>query len=146
MATTFGEKLLALAAERRLKYPDLAAIAGTSTGTIDRWVNHGKSPRLDQVVAYARHFGVPVGYLADDAQETIEPAGDGLTEGERILVEVFRGLDIGSAEAIRRLHAAPEKAPAPPRIGATSGDFDPRGGQPRPSAKFPDPRRGTGNH
>lgn len=102
---TFAEKLLALAHAHRIRYEELGAIVGASKGSVDRWVNRGVSPRLDQVVTYARHFNVPVAYLADDAQDEPEPTPAGLPRDEELLLEIFRGLEISPAEAIRRLYA-----------------------------------------
>lgn len=112
---TFSEKLLALAHAHRIRYEELGAIVGASKGSVDRWVNRGVSPRLDQVVTYARHFNVPVAYLADDAQDTLEPAASDLSPAEQAILDVVRTIG-DPGEVLRRLFVA-TPAPVPANGG-----------------------------
>jgi hypothetical protein len=87
----FAQKLQSLMDDRNLSFRDVAVRAGTSSTTVARW--------LDQ--ALARLLGVPLDYLAVDAQDKPAP---GLSEEERTILDVVRSIG-DTGEVLRRLFA-----------------------------------------
>lgn len=101
MSTSFADKLSALLAAHGWSYQDAADVAGTSKGTVERWLNKGKLPRLDQARALALRLGVTTDYLADDAQDS-PPV---VTDRGRQIAEIVGKL--GEEQALDRLRLIP---------------------------------------
>lgn len=149
------EKLNKLFDARRLTLDEVAAAVGVSKTTVHSWVSapvpesrtkakaarptkSGRprkvagpaTPRLDVALRLARLLGVPLEYLADDAQD--EPRAVGLSRDEEVVLDMARTLgDYG--EAKRRLMAAASAAsPArqqmvvPPSFTAGTGSSSSR--------------------
>lgn len=81
----------------------VADVLGVSDQTIARWRKGvgKKGPSLDQAILLARRLGTTVEYLATGRH----PAPAELTEDEAYIVQIYRDLQIGRAEAVRRLMA-----------------------------------------
>jgi len=77
------------------------------TSTINNWVMAKKYPRMDKVELMANYFGILKSDLIED--KTKQPAGDGLTEGQRQLIEFARSLtEEQAAVALRVLRSLVE--------------------------------------
>ena len=70
---------------------DLSKVLGVSYFTISDWVNGKKYPRMDKVEMLAAYFGVLKSDLIEDkGMNKTLPQAQTLTEGETMLLELFR--------------------------------------------------------
>lgn len=69
---------------------DLSEALGISYFTITAWVNGTKYPRMDKVEMLANYFGIQKSDLIEDQQEKDTPDEIKLTEGEKLLLDLFR--------------------------------------------------------
>ena len=87
----FSINLKRLMEQKGVSRQDLSKILGVSYFTISDWVNGKKYPRMDKVEMLAAYFGVLKSDLIEDKgmDETL-PQVQKLTEGETMLLELFR--------------------------------------------------------
>ena len=69
---------------------DISEALGISYFTVSDWVNGKKYPRMDKVELLANYFGVQKSDLIEEKNEKISLEEPKLTEGEQILLELFR--------------------------------------------------------
>jgi transcriptional regulator with XRE-family HTH domain len=113
-AMTFVEKIEQLRKLRGLSQSDLAAAAGISQPRISEWKrDDSRGPSLPVALSIARALGVPLDYLADDAQDD-PPAS--LNAAEQQAVLLTRALALSVEEVARRLagNALPINPSVPP--------------------------------
>ena len=84
----------------------LADIWGYPYSTVSEWVNGKKYPRIDRIEKIADYFGITMADLiedrsADDAEQSA--IDDGLTEGQRALIEAARSFPADKAALALRL-------------------------------------------
>ena len=69
---------------------DIADSLGISYFTVSDWVNGKKYPRMDKVEMLANYFGILKSDLIEDkAEEEKSPGEKKLTEGEKVLLDLF---------------------------------------------------------
>lgn len=87
----FSINLKRLMEQRGVSRQDLSKVLGVSYFTISDWVNGKKYPRMDKVEMLAIYFGVLKSDLIEDkGQNETLPQVQTLTEGETMLLELFR--------------------------------------------------------
>lgn len=69
---------------------DICNALGISYFTVSDWVNGKKYPRMDKVEMLANYFGVQKSDLIEDKPEKEAPDEINLTEGEKMLLDLFR--------------------------------------------------------
>jgi transcriptional regulator with XRE-family HTH domain len=69
---------------------EIAEIVGVAPSTFNEWVKAKKYPRMDKVEMLANYFGILKSDLIEDKAEEKSPEELKLSEGERMLVELFR--------------------------------------------------------
>ena len=69
---------------------DICNALGISYFTVSDWVNGKKYPRMDKVEMLANYFGIQKSDLIEDQQEKDTPDQIKLTEGEKLLLDLFR--------------------------------------------------------
>ena len=69
---------------------DIAQALNISYFTVTDWVNGKKYPRMDKVEMLASYFGILKSDLIEDKEETNSPDQLILTEGEEMLLKLFR--------------------------------------------------------
>lgn len=69
---------------------DISEALGISYFTVSDWVNGKKYPRMDKVEMLANYFGIQKSDLIEDKAEKISPEEPVLSEGEKMLVDLFR--------------------------------------------------------
>jgi transcriptional regulator with XRE-family HTH domain len=69
---------------------DIAQALNISYFTVSDWVNGKKYPRMDKVEMLANYFGILKSDLIEDKEENNSPVEPKLTEGEQILLDLFR--------------------------------------------------------
>jgi transcriptional regulator with XRE-family HTH domain len=69
---------------------DICEALGFSYFTVTDWVKGKKMPRMDKVEMLANYFGIQKSDLIEDQQEKDTPDEIKLTEGEKLLLDLFR--------------------------------------------------------
>lgn len=69
---------------------DISAALGISYFTVSDWVNGKKYPRMDKVEMLAQYFGIQKSDLIEDKINQPSPEEPQLTEGEQLLLDLFR--------------------------------------------------------
>ncbi len=116
----FPEKLTLLIATNGKSQTKLARETGLGQSAISEMTKGERRPYMDQGLLLARALGVPLDYLADDAQDE-PPRGPELSDAELAALKMVRSLKLDEAEVIRRLAAG---GVMPARRG---GDYDATG-------------------
>lgn len=68
---------------------EMAEIVGVSSSTFNDWANGRKYPRIDKIEFMANYFGIKKSDLIEEHKE-ISPDELQLTEGEKVLLDLFR--------------------------------------------------------
>ena len=83
---------------------EVSEALGVSYYTFTDWVNGKKYPRMDKVEKLAKYFGVLKSDLIEDKkEEATTPEDDGLTENQRLLMQVAKSLSEDQAALALRL-------------------------------------------
>ena len=69
---------------------EVAKAIGVATSTFNDWVKGKKYPRIDKIEMLANYFGIKKSFLIED--KTNAPDDIKLTEGEKMLIDLFRKL------------------------------------------------------
>lgn len=70
---------------------EIAEIIGVATSTFNDWVKGKKYPRIDKIELLANYFGILKSDLIEDKDnKTVSPDKLALTEGERVLIDLFK--------------------------------------------------------
>ena len=69
---------------------EVAEVVGVAPSTFNEWVKGKKYPRIDKIELLANYFGILKSDLIEDKEEKNTPEEPRLSEGERMLVELFR--------------------------------------------------------
>ena len=96
----FGEKLKLLREEREMSLAEFAELLGTSKQVISRYERCENTPKITTVSHYAKVLNVSLAYLMNDnvtdrrgdtlTNKTKSPEEQMLTEGEKMLLDLFR--------------------------------------------------------
>lgn len=83
---------------------DIADSLGISYFTVSDWVNGKKYPRMDKVEMLANYFGILKSDLIEDKTQDDETPGEmKLTEGEEILLNLFRQVPEDSQKLVLQM-------------------------------------------
>jgi transcriptional regulator with XRE-family HTH domain len=88
---------------------DLSDALGISYFTITAWTNGTKYPRMDKVEMLANYFGVLKSDLIEEAIEPTKPIENTvqeLTEGEKMLLELFRKVPENQQQMVLQMISA----------------------------------------
>ena len=80
---------------------DVCEALGFSYYTFSDWVNGKKYPRMDKVEMLANYFGILKSDLIEDKKPAI--VDDGLTEGQRALIDFAKKVPVDKAEMILKV-------------------------------------------
>ena len=69
---------------------EIAEIVGVAPSTFNEWVKAKKYPRIDKIEILSNYFGIQKSDLIEEKEQQNTPEEPKLTEGERMLVELFR--------------------------------------------------------
>lgn len=87
----FSINLKRLMDQKGVSRQDLSKVLGVSYFTISDWVNGKKYPRMDKVEMLAAYFGVLKSDLIEEKGTNKSlPQQQTLTEGEKLMVDLFR--------------------------------------------------------
>ena len=86
---------------------ELSEIVGVATSTFNDWMKGKKYPRIDKIEILANYFGILKSDLIEDADQKNPPSEQDLTEGEKMVLELFRKIpEDRQAEALDLLRVA----------------------------------------
>ena len=86
---------------------ELSDIVGVATSTFNDWMKGKKYPRIDKIEILANYFGILKSDLIEDADQKAPPSEKDLTEGEKMVLELFRKIpEDRQAEALELLRVA----------------------------------------
>lgn len=87
---------------------ELSEIVGVGTSTFNDWMKGKKYPRIDKIEILANYFGIRKSDLIEDKTTQKNPHGEiKLTEGEKMLLELFRNIpEERQPEALELLRVA----------------------------------------
>lgn len=87
--------------QKGISRQELSKVLGVSYFTISDWVNGKKYPRMDKVEMLADYFGVlKSDLIEEDGMNKTLPQMQTLTEGESILVELFRQVPVDKQQMV----------------------------------------------
>lgn len=87
----FSINLKRLMDQKGISRQDLSNVLGVSYFTISDWVKGKKYPRMDKVEMLADYFGVLKSDLIEEKEnKKALPQSQTLTEGEKLMVDLFR--------------------------------------------------------
>ena len=69
---------------------ELSEIVGVATSTFNDWMKGKKYPRIDKIEILANYFGILKSDLIEDRDKKTSPSEPTLTEGEKMVLELFR--------------------------------------------------------
>jgi repressor LexA len=69
---------------------ELSEIVGVATSTFNDWMKGKKYPRIDKIEILANYFGIQKSDLIEDADKKSPPTEETLTDGEKVLLQLFR--------------------------------------------------------
>lgn len=70
---------------------EVAEVVGVAPSTFNEWMRAKKYPRIDKIEILANYFGILKSDLIEEvAEEGYSPAEPQLTEGEKMMLELFR--------------------------------------------------------
>lgn len=69
---------------------EVAEVVGVAPSTFNEWVKAKKYPRIDKIEILANYFGILKSDLIEDKVEKSPPEEPKLSEGERMLLDLFR--------------------------------------------------------
>ena len=67
---------------------EIAELVGVASSTFNEWIKGKKYPRIDKIEILANYFGILKSDLIED--KTPSPSEPKLTEGEKMLLDLFR--------------------------------------------------------
>lgn len=82
---------------------DIAQALNISYFTVSDWVNGKKYPRMDKVEMLANYFGILKSDLIEDKEENSSPSEPTLTEGEQMLLDLFRRVPEDKQELVLQM-------------------------------------------
>lgn len=88
---------------------EMAKIVGVSAPAFCEWLNANKYPRIDKIEMLANYFGILKSDLIEDksSEKSVSPDKLALTEGEKLMLELFRRIpEERQPEALELLQVA----------------------------------------
>ena len=82
---------------------DISEALGISYFTVSDWVNGKKYPRMDKVEMLANYFGVQKSDLIENKRLRSSPEEPKLTEGEAVLLDLFRRVPEDKQELVLQM-------------------------------------------
>jgi transcriptional regulator with XRE-family HTH domain len=69
---------------------EVAEVVGVAPSSFNEWVKGKKYPRIDKIELLANYFGILKSDLIEDKKQKNTPEEPKLSEGEKMLLELFR--------------------------------------------------------
>ena len=85
----FAKNLSYYISRSRRDQKEIAEAVGVAASTFNEWVKGKKYPRIDKIEALANYFGILKSDLIEDKEKSFSPEQVQLSEGERLMLELF---------------------------------------------------------
>ena len=82
---------------------DISEALGISYFTVSDWVNGKKYPRMDKIEMLANYFGIQKSDLIEKKVGIIPPEETVLSEGEKMLLDLFRRVPEDKQELVLQM-------------------------------------------
>ena len=82
---------------------DVAEVVGVAPSTFNEWVKAKKYPRIDKIEILANYFGILKSDLIEDKEEKTPPEEPKLSEGEMMLIDLFRQVPEGQQQLVLQM-------------------------------------------
>lgn len=82
---------------------EVAEIVGVAPSTFNEWVKAKKYPRIDKIEILANYFGVLKSDLIEEPKEKNSPSEPSLSEGEKMLLDLFRRVPEDKQELVLQM-------------------------------------------
>ena len=82
---------------------EIAEALGVAPSTFNEWVKGKKYPRIDKIEMLANYFGILKSDLIEDKEEKNPPEEPKLTEGELLLLDLFRRVPEDKQELVLQM-------------------------------------------
>jgi transcriptional regulator with XRE-family HTH domain len=82
---------------------DISEALGISYFTVSDWVNGKKYPRMDKVEMLANYFGIQKSDLIEIKVGKVPPEKSELSEGEKMLLDLFRQVPEDKQELVLQM-------------------------------------------
>lgn len=82
---------------------ELSEIVGVATSTFNDWMKGKKYPRIDKIEMLANYFGILKSDLIEDKTESPSPETLELSEGEQMLIDLFRRVPEDSQQLVLQM-------------------------------------------
>lgn len=87
---TFSKNLLYYVKVSGRDQKEIAEYVGVAPSTFNEWIKGKKYPRIDKVEKLANYFGILKSDLIEEKERKTPPKEPKLTEGEKMLLDLFR--------------------------------------------------------
>lgn len=82
---------------------EVAETVGVAPSTFNEWIKAKKYPRIDKIEILANYFGVLKSDLIEEPKKKNSPSEPSLTEGESILLDLFRRVPEDKQELVLQM-------------------------------------------
>ena len=82
---------------------EVAEIVGVAPSTFNEWVKAKKYPRIDKIEILANYFGILKSDLIEEKDQTDSPEETILSEGEKMLLKLFRQVPEDKQELVLQM-------------------------------------------
>ena len=82
---------------------EVAEIVGVAPSTFNEWVKGKKYPRIDKIEILANYFGILKSDLIEEKEKNSPSDKLQLTEGEQMLIELFRQVPVDQQELVLQM-------------------------------------------
>jgi transcriptional regulator with XRE-family HTH domain len=82
---------------------EIAEFLGVAPSTFNEWFKGKKYPRIDKIEMLANYFGILKSDLIEDKEEKNSPSEPKLTEGELLLLDLFRRVPEDKQELVLQM-------------------------------------------
>lgn len=85
----FAKNLSFYISRSRRDQKEIAEAVGVAPSTFNEWVKGKKYPRIDKIEILANYFGILKSDLIEDKEKNPSPEQVQLSEGEKLMLELF---------------------------------------------------------
>ena len=97
---TFSKNLSYYVKQSGRDQKEIAEVVGVAPSTFNEWVKGKKYPRIDKIEMLANYFRILKSDLIENKAEKSSPEEPKLTEGEKMLVDLFRRVPVEKQELV----------------------------------------------
>lgn len=81
----------------------VAEAVGVAPSTFNEWTKGKKYPRIDKIELLAQYFGILKSDLIEEHNDSNSPTEPELSEGEQVLIDLFRQVPVDQQELVLQM-------------------------------------------